>query len=41
VLLACLRRPEEGPLPRDAVDFLERLRPHMVRACRVGMTHFI
>jgi DNA-binding CsgD family transcriptional regulator/PAS domain-containing protein len=41
VLLACLRRPEEGPLPPDAVDFLERLRPHMSRACRIGLTHFV
>jgi DNA-binding CsgD family transcriptional regulator len=41
VMLACLRRPEEGPLPSDAVDFLDRLRPHMSRACRIGLTHFV
>jgi DNA-binding CsgD family transcriptional regulator len=41
VLLACLRRQEEGPLPAEAVDFLDSLRPHMSRACRIGLTHFV
>lgn len=41
VLLACLRRPEDGPMPLEATAFLERLRPHMSRACRIGLTHFV
>jgi DNA-binding CsgD family transcriptional regulator/PAS domain-containing protein len=41
VLLAFLRRPEDGPMPAEVNDFLERLRPHLSRACRVGMAHFV
>jgi DNA-binding CsgD family transcriptional regulator/PAS domain-containing protein len=41
VLLACLRRPDEGPMPAEVTAFLERLRPHMSRACRIGLTHFV
>jgi DNA-binding CsgD family transcriptional regulator/PAS domain-containing protein len=41
VLLAFLRGPEDGPMPAEAVRFLERLHPHMSRACRIGLTHFV
>lgn len=41
VLMALLRRPKDGPLPREAIDFLDRLRPHLARACRIGMQHFV
>lgn len=41
VLLACLRRPGEGPMPPDALAFLDRLRPHLQRAVRMGLTQFV
>ncbi len=41
VLLACLRRPNEGPMPPEALAFLDRLRPHLQRAVRMGLTHFV
>jgi DNA-binding CsgD family transcriptional regulator len=41
VLLAFLRRPADGPLPGEAIDFLDRIRPHLQRACRIGLAHFV
>lgn len=41
VLLACLRRPTEGPMPHDALAFLDRLRPHLQRAVRMGLAQFV
>ncbi len=41
VLLACLRRPGEGPMPPDALAFLDRLRPHLQRATRMGLAQFV
>ena len=41
VLLACLRRPGEGPMPADALSFLDRLRPHLQRAVRLGLAQFV
>ncbi|MGI4845159.1 MAG: helix-turn-helix transcriptional regulator [Janthinobacterium lividum] len=41
VLLACLRRPGEGPMPADALAFLDRLRPHLQRAARLGLAQFV
>jgi len=41
VILSVLRAPHEGPLPAAALDFLERLRPHLARACRIGLAHFV
>lgn len=41
VLLAFLRSSEAGPLPPPAVAFLDRLRPHLQRACRIGQAHFV
>lgn len=36
IMLACLRRPADGPLPAEAIAFLDRVRPHMARACRIA-----
>jgi DNA-binding CsgD family transcriptional regulator/PAS domain-containing protein len=41
VLLAFLRRPQDGPLPAEAIFFLDRMRPHLQRACRIGLSHFV
>lgn len=41
VLLACLRRPGDGPMPADALAFLDRLRPHLQRAARLGLAQFV
>lgn len=41
VLLACLRRPGEGPMPPEALAFLDRLRPHLQRAVRMGLAQFV
>ncbi|MCD2516851.1 helix-turn-helix transcriptional regulator [Massilia sp. G4R7] len=41
VILACLRRPGEGAMPPDALGFLERLRPHLQRAVRLGLARFV
>lgn len=41
VLLACLNRPHDGPVPQAVIEFVERLRPHMSRACRVGISNFV
>lgn len=41
VLLAFLRSSDAGPLPAQAVEFLDRLRPHLQRACRIGQSHFV
>lgn len=41
VMLAFLRRPGEGSLPPDALAFLDRLRPHMERAARMGLARFV
>lgn len=41
VILACLRGSDEGPLPADALAFLERVRPHMERAVRLGLAQFV
>ncbi|UGQ46094.1 helix-turn-helix transcriptional regulator [Massilia endophytica] len=41
ILLAWLCRPEDGPLSAEALAFAERLRPHLSRACRVGLDHFV
>ena len=40
VILGCLRRPADGPLPPDALAFLDRLRPHLQRAARLGQAQF-
>jgi DNA-binding CsgD family transcriptional regulator len=41
ILLALLRRPDDGPLPAEAIGFIDRLRPHLERACRIGLAHFV
>jgi len=41
VILGMIRRPSDGPLPADAVAFLDRLLPHLNRACRMGMAQFV
>jgi DNA-binding CsgD family transcriptional regulator len=41
VLLAFLRRPEDGPMPEESLAFLSRLTPHLRRAVRIGESHFV
>ncbi|CAN7649706.1 helix-turn-helix transcriptional regulator [Massilia sp. LjRoot122] len=41
VLMACLRRPGEGPMPPEAQAFLDSLRPHLQRAARMGVAQFV
>lgn len=41
VILSCLRSSAEGPLPADVLAFVERLRPHMERAVRLGLAQFV
>lgn len=41
VMLAFLRRPGEGPMPPEALAFLDRLRPHLQRAARMGLAQFV
>ncbi|HEY8605651.1 MAG TPA: helix-turn-helix transcriptional regulator [Noviherbaspirillum sp.] len=41
VVLAAMRGVAQGPMPPEAVAFLERLLPHFARACRIGVKNFI
>ena len=41
VILALLRRPGEGPMPPEPLAFLDRLRPHLQRAVRMGLARFV
>jgi DNA-binding CsgD family transcriptional regulator len=41
IVMAWLCRAEDGPLPAEALAFADRLRPHISRACRVGLDHFV
>jgi DNA-binding CsgD family transcriptional regulator len=41
VLLAFIRRERDGVLPPEAIEFVDRLRPHLMRACRIGIKHFV
>ena len=41
VILSCLRSSDDGPLPPDTLAFLDRLRPHMERAVRLGLAQFV
>ena len=41
VILSTLMGEAQGPLSREQQDFLERLLPHLRRACRIGIQHFV
>lgn len=41
VIFSCLRSAAEGPLPPNVLAFLDRLRPHMERAVRMGLAQFV
>lgn len=41
VVLATLNGAAEGPLRGEAFQFLERLLPHLRRACRIGLQNFV
>lgn len=41
LILAVMRGASEGPLPAESVAFLDRLMPHLARACRLGVRNFI
>lgn len=36
-----LRSQDQGPLPQEGTEFLSRLLPHIARAARIGVNHFI
>jgi DNA-binding CsgD family transcriptional regulator len=41
VVFSTLRGVAQGPLPAAAQDFLDRLLPHLQRACRIGIRNFV
>jgi DNA-binding CsgD family transcriptional regulator/PAS domain-containing protein len=41
IVFSTLRGASEGPLPPAAVAFLDRLLPHLSRACRLGLQNFV
>lgn len=41
VVFSILRGSAEGPLPAEAVAFLDRLLPHLRRACRMALQNFV
>lgn len=41
VIFCTLSSPSKGPLTAPAVAFLDRLLPHMSRACRLGLQNFV
>lgn len=41
VILACDNDAASGPLHADAIAFVDRLLPHVSRACRLGVAHFV
>ena len=41
VIFCTLRSPSQGPLAAPALAFLDRLLPHMSRACRLGLQNFV
>lgn len=41
ILIAFIRSAAHGPLPAEAVQFIDRLRPHLERATRIGLHHFV
>lgn len=41
VIFSTLRRPEQGPLGSDAIDFLNKLMPHVARVCKLSVKNFI
>jgi DNA-binding CsgD family transcriptional regulator len=41
VVFSTLCDVEQGPLPPEAIDFLNRLMPHLARACRIGIKNFV
>lgn len=41
VIFSTLCSEQQGPLPPEAVDFLNQLLPHLARACRLGIKNFI
>jgi DNA-binding CsgD family transcriptional regulator len=41
VIFSTLCAPTQGPLPPESVAFLDRLMPHLQRACRIGLRNFV
>lgn len=41
VIFATLSRAADGPLAPEAAAFLDRLLPHVARACRIGLRNFV
>lgn len=41
VVFSTLRGVAQGPLPAAAQEFLDRLLPHLQRACRIGIRNFV
>ncbi|WP_332815705.1 helix-turn-helix transcriptional regulator [Ramlibacter sp.] len=41
LIFATLSSAAQGPLAGEALAFMERLLPHLQRACRIGLQHFV
>ncbi|TFZ02164.1 helix-turn-helix transcriptional regulator [Ramlibacter henchirensis] len=41
IILATLSGQSQGPLTAEAVRFVDRLMPHLQRACRIGLQNFV
>ena len=41
IIFATLSSAAQGPLSGEAQEFMNRLMPHLQRACRIGLQHFV
>lgn len=41
IIFATLSSTAQGPLSGEALAFMDRLMPHLQRACRIGLQHFV
>lgn len=41
VIIACASQAAQGPLCKERLAFVQRLSPHLSRACRIGQAHFV
>ncbi|HYD76314.1 helix-turn-helix transcriptional regulator [Ramlibacter sp.] len=41
IIFATLSSTAQGPLSGEALAFMDRLLPHLQRACRIGLKHFV
>ncbi|MCB5206493.1 helix-turn-helix transcriptional regulator [Methylovorus mays] len=41
IIFSTLRKPEQGPLPDEALSFLDGLMPHLARVCRLTVKNYV